>query len=160
MEPQTPSEPYVRLAAKQGDRRWNEASERLHLANEYAQGGLKGLFLANGGAIVALLTFIGNAKVNGPNAGELWSSFMWFSIGLASVLAAYIAGYVSHAFYMQAAFNLSAQGDSEAHQTGESFDFSSPERKGGHAEWIGIGLVIFSLISFLLGAFRTLSAMT
>ena len=148
------------LAAKEADRLRTEASERLKLANEYALGGLKGLFLANGGAIVALLTFVGNEKARNVNADGLWCGFIWFSLGLAAILAAYVAGYVSHANYMQAEFKLSAQEDSNAFQTGNNYDHSADETRGNFAENVGIGLVIISLGMFVLGAFASLDAIT
>lgn len=148
------------LSAKEAERHWNEASDRLRLANDYAHGGLKGLFLANGGAIVALLTFLGNAKTLNHNSVELWCGFFSFSIGLGSVLAAYIAGYVSHAFYMQAAANRSAEEASKANHTNREFDSSSPDRKGSCAEWTGIGFAIAALMFFLIGAFMALAAIT
>jgi len=156
----SPSELREQLAAKEGDRRWHEASDRLKMANEYAHGGLKGLFLANGGAIVALLTFIGNAKLQQADAAALQCSFTLFSLGLGLVLAAYIAGYVSHAYSMQAALNQAAQEDGIAHRTGESFDSSTPDNKAGRAECFGIVLAALALALFVSGAFVALGAIT
>ena len=157
---QDPHGSRAELAAKDADRLRNAAADRLKLANECAHGALKGLFIANGGAIIALLTFVGNAKIRVPETSDLRCGFELFSSGLAAVLMAYVAGYVSHAFYMQAEFNLSSQADSKAYQTGEEFDHLAHERRGNCAESIGIGLAILSLILFVGGAFAALDAIT
>ena len=160
MPSQDPKGSRAELAAKEADRFRSAAADRLKLANEYAHGALKGLFVANGGAIIALLTFVGNTKTRISATSDLRCGFQLFSLGLAAVLMAYVAGYVSHAFYMQAEFNLSAQEDSKAYQTGEQFTHQAQERRGSCAEYTGIGLAVLSLIMFVCGAFAALDAIT
>lgn len=61
---------------------------------DLVQGALRSFILVNGGAIVALLTFIGNRDVRGVSQ-DLWVSLMSFSgglgFGLASTALAYLA---------------------------------------------------------------------
>ena len=161
MEPQKDLNGFNReLAIKEADRRWNEASERLKYATGYAQAGLKGLFLANGAAIVALLTFIGNAKEMRFDSLGIWWAFALFSSGVATVLATNILGYVSQALYMQASLRLSWQADSAAHETGQTFKPQKYEDRGSWAEIAGIVLAVISLSAFVVGAFVALDAIT
>lgn len=51
-----------------------ETAERLKLQAEMAHAALKGLTLANGGAIVALFTFLGNSR-SAVDRGDLWWAF-------------------------------------------------------------------------------------
>ena len=148
------------LAAKEADRRWNEAIERHKAASDYAHAGLKGLFLANGGAIVALLTFIGNVRPAPIDTRGIWWAFAWFSLGLATILLTHILGFVSQTAYMQACLNLSWEADSAAHGTGHSYNHGSHERRGSWAELFAVGLVLVSLVLFVIGAFVTLNAIT
>lgn len=140
------------LAIKEAERRWTDASERLKYANEYAQAALKGLFLANGAAIVALLTFIGNKEAHFGARG-IWWAFFWFSLGLASVIATNVLGYISQASYMRASLNISWQASSDAHKLGHNFDHKKDEGRGEVAENTGIALSVLSLTNFLIGVF-------
>ncbi|HVR90463.1 MAG TPA: hypothetical protein VHG29_05160 [Novosphingobium sp.] len=147
------------LAIKEADRRWDEASERLKFSTEYAQAGLKGLFIANGAAIIALLTFLGNAHPSyEPRA--LWWSFVWFASGISCALAAYIAAYLSQAILMNASFSESRKAESAAYETGVGYDPSRFERNGERAASAGLWLAGLSLICFVVGAFVALDAIT
>lgn len=145
------------LALLEGQRRWDETADRLRYSVEYAQAGLKGLFLANGAAIVALLTFVGNTHRQ-VEAIALWWSFIWFALGLATVLAAYICAYVSQSEIMQAVFKQSRAAESAAFKTGQRFDPVSHEIAGERAVKAGLLLSIAALVFFVLGAFVALDA--
>lgn len=74
----------------------------LYLTNAvgYGQQIAKGLFLAHGGAMIALLTFIGSFKnpdgtANVELAVALSSSFWWFGWGLATALGVAGIGYLN-----------------------------------------------------------------
>lgn len=146
------------LAIRGSDQSWADAVDRLKYATDYAQGGLKGLFLANGAAIVSSLTFLGNTKETHLNPIGVWWAFFWFSIGLAAVLFAYILGYVAHASYMQAAIQYSRQADRAAHNLAQQSNVKSFDIYGGWAENVGIALASCSLIAFVIGAFVALDA--
>lgn len=145
------------LALLEGQRRWDETSDRLRYSVEYAQAGLKGLFLANGAAIIALLTFVGNTRRQVESVA-LWWSFSWFALGLAAVLAAYICAYVSQSEIMHAAFKQSRAAESAAFKTGQCFDPVSHEDAGNLAVIAGLWLAIAALGLFVLGAFVALDA--
>lgn len=145
------------LALLEGQRRWDETTDRLRYSNEYAQAGLKGLFLANGAAIIALLTFVGNSK-RAIDPSGLWWSFAWFSVGLAMVLFAYICAYLSQDLIMKAVFKLSRAAESAAHGTKQHFDHRQHENAGECAVKLALGSAVGGLLSFICGAFVALDA--
>lgn len=61
----------------------------VSLANE----GLKALVLINGGAVVALLTFLGNAKFGGSGAARFAGPMALFALGVVAALVGYIMAY-------------------------------------------------------------------
>ncbi len=145
---------------READRRMTDASERLKFATDYAQGGLRGLFLANGAAIVSLMTLLGNAKDVRIDPVGIWWAFACFSLGLAVILLTYILGYLAQSSYMQASLHISLQAESDAHGTGHFFDYLKHERRGSRAEYAGIFFASTSLIAFVCGAFVALNAIT
>ena len=84
-----------------------DASERVRLQGSIADAGMKALVLANGGAMIALFTFVGNVLTRvGPSpfsAGKLWLAFAFFVAGLVAALACYVFAFLSQdRFYAQA----------------------------------------------------------
>lgn len=147
-------------AREEASRRWDEATERLKFATEYAHAGLKGLFLANGGAILALLTFLGNNRSARVESNDIWWAFISFAVGLSGVLAAYIAGYASHASTMQAIFARYANALSVSQGVPGSADSTKYDKLANRTENFGIALFVASLVSFVCGAFLALDAIT
>ena len=145
-------------ASGEATRRWEEAAERLKFATEYAHAGLKGLFLANGGAILALLTILGNAKVPHLAKHGIFCAFVCFTLGLSAVLAAYIMGYVSHASSMQATFARHMNALQTAEGVPENSDSTGHDRHANWAENLGFFFVVVSLALFISGAFVALDA--
>ena len=147
------------VARAEGQRWWDSAHDRLRFSVEYAQAGIKALFLANGGGILALLTFAGNSgAVVEPRA--LFWSFVWFGIGCFSALSIYIAGYVSQGLVMQAEFIESRRAISDSLELEQSFDATPFETKSEVAERVGLSCAFISLGMFLLGALVGLDSVT
>ncbi|MBV7265999.1 hypothetical protein [Erythrobacter ani] len=153
------SEEQKQVARDEGERWWNSAHDRLRFSVEYAQAGIKSLFLANGGGIVSLLTFAGNTKaIVEPDA--LFWSFIWFGIGCFAALVIYIAGYESQGYVMQAEYERSRQALSDSLELERVFDPSPHEHKSHRAERLGFVAALVSLSMFLLGALVGLDAIT
>ena len=147
-------------ANDEASRRWDEAAERLKFATAYAHAGLKGLFLANGGAIVALLTFLGNAQAAHVEKHKIWWAFVCFTLALSLVLAAYIAGYASHASSMQATFARYMNALRAAQGFPGNSDAARDESRANFTENLGLAFVVASLALFVCGAFVALDAIT
>lgn len=95
------------------------------LATQYAIEGLKALTLAQGGAVVAILSFAGNAGPERINPGVVASSLTWFAGGLAAALVMFITTYSAQSY--------AAQGDT---------------KRTGWWEWAGRAFLLASLVMF------------
>jgi len=147
------------IAREEGQRWWDSAHDRLNFSVQYAQAGIKSLFLANGGGILALLTLAGNkGAILEPRA--LFWSFVWFGAGCFAALAIYIAGYISQGLVMQAEFHHSRQAISDSLELGRSFDATPFEKKSELTEKIGLICAFISLGMFVAGALVGLDAIT
>jgi hypothetical protein len=129
-----------------------EGLERLKYQVEYSQSALRNLQLVNGGAIIALLTFIGNVEEGIDRISILWS-FIWFSIGLVSSLASYLGAYISQARFMDVAFLQAWQAQHRAQGSLRTFPHDKEMKCGNLALAIGIVLAVLSVLCFMIGAF-------
>ncbi len=118
------------------------AQETYRSMVEYARGMLRFCFLANGGAIIAILTFIGNLYGKGNSVPSMKAPLIIFLIG---VLLAGIAGITT--YYTQfMLFN-------------ESIHDTDAEGWSSHVIWLRITLtlIVISICAFAAGAFMAVS---
>lgn len=157
MPPGMEPEEYRRAIAKHDYEDYKaEVAERLKLQAEFAHAALKGLTFANGGAIVALFTFIGNSEAQ-VERSDLWWAFALFGLGLASTLVAYVSGFFSQGFYMQATQEQAWNAQEDMLGGQGSRDFKVNYRRGELIEYLGVGAAISSVIAFIIGAGFALS---
>jgi hypothetical protein len=71
-----------------------EAEYRGESANLYAQAGLRNLMLINGGAIISLLTFLGNTR-GLYDAASLRTAMIAYVAGLVAAVVAHLTAYIS-----------------------------------------------------------------
>ena len=71
---------------------WNKSHE---LATQYAIEGLRALTLANGGAVVAVLSFAGSAGADRIKPALVAASLMWFVAGLVLALLTMLLAYLA-----------------------------------------------------------------
>ena len=136
-----------------------DAQKRLDFSVGYAQAGIKALFLVNGTAILALLTFLGNGgDLHEPRA--IFWAFVWFTCGVTAVLIAYFGAYFSQAYYMQVSIAAAWNAQAVAHDIDRRFDGTSDRVKGDLANKIAILGAIGGLAFFIVGAFVALDAIT
>ena len=136
-----------------------DAEKRLEFADSYAHAGLKSLFLVNGAAIVALLTFAGNADLEFDKRGIFWS-FAWFSIGICFNITSYFGAYFNQNFYMITSTKRSLNAKYAALGIPHTIDESKDMRTGNI--WIGVAILsaVLSFVLFVTGAFVALVAIT
>ena len=89
------------LAATRAD-----AMERVRQQHSLSEKGLGALMIANGGALIGLFTFIGNAAGKAAihfDLAMIWAAFWLFCVGVGATLAAYLMAFLSQdRFYFQA----------------------------------------------------------
>lgn len=101
----------IEYARSHHDREYGRGLKLMELARENAALALKSMFLLNGGAAIAVLTFIGGAFVetsNKPNIQplQLFDSLAWFSRGAAAAVVAMAFAYFAAACAANASHNL------------------------------------------------------
>lgn len=105
--------------------------------------GMKALQLVNGGAVVALLAYLGQSSDRATLAPQVRCSMTLFILGLATATATFIPSYLTQL----ALYN-------EDIRPAES-------RSAKHQTWLNIALVLafVSLVCFIIGAFSAISAL-
>lgn len=136
-----------------------EAADRIKNQMSIADATMKALLLANGGAMVALFTFVGNLIAKSTtkplfDAPALWTAFACFVAGLVAALLTHAFAFLSQErFYHQSMHEVWR--NQTMLLTGEGIDLSEPElravRFGQIAYCVAFVLAIASMVSFALG---------
>ena len=132
-----------------------EAACRLRFQVEYSQSALRNLTLVNGGAIIALLTFIGNSNSTMSIISTKWS-FSWFSLGLFLSLISYFGAFFSQKFFMNVSFYKAWNAQYQARSLPAPYDITQDFKKGNRAMCAGIISALFSATCFVIGSFVAL----
>lgn len=136
-----------------------EATDRIKNQMSIADATMKALLLANGGAMVALFTFVGNliAKSSAKplfDAYALWTAFACFVAGLVAALLTHAFAFISQErFYHQSMHEVWR--NQTMLLTGEAIDLTDPElravRFGQVAYSVAFVLAVASMICFAVG---------
>lgn len=115
--------------------------------------------LANGGAIIALLTFIGNTggKVD---PARMKSAFALYAAGLVLVFVAYIGAFFCQFFYYNAAQFAAWNAQRKALGGADAYDVAAQMTRGNIAIGAAIFACLASLITFICGSVSALNALT
>ncbi len=132
-----------------------EAGERLRFQTEFSQSALKNLTFVNGGAIIALFTFIGNDNAQ-FDANYLRWSFAAFLIGLFLSLFSYIGAYFSQGMFMHVTIIQAWNSQLRMHGFDEKYDFKKEIKLGNVNLYLAIMLAVGSLIGFGVGSYCAL----
>jgi hypothetical protein len=135
-----------------------EAAERLRFATDFAQSGLKALFLANGGAMVALFTLIGNHGALKPDTTLIWWSFAAFVAGLVFALLSSLGAHISQNLYYILAQAIAWNARDQVHGGPAGHDLERPYNLGTIAQRGATVAAIVSLAGFAAGAGLALAA--
>lgn len=141
------------LAASRAD-----AAERVRNQQSFAEKGLGALTVANGGALIGLFTFIGNAVGKHTairfDLSHLWLAFGAFCVGVALTLIAYLLAFWSQVhFYRQAMHEVErfhrslAFPDRAVDQTAENKANSSGQKAYG----VAFFAALLALAAFVAG---------
>lgn len=162
IDPWKPGGAYFDTNLRDYERYSAEEAQRLGFQHDFAQAALKSSVLVNGGAIVALFTFLGNDKAVLDPDWLFWS-FGCFAFALACGLAAYLGAFLSQGFYMnfiayRATQSRNAMGsipDEEGHGAKER----RQEALGDIAIRFAVGACVLSLSGFVAGSLCALLGM-
>lgn len=138
------------MMVSQTDIDWEDFKLRHEAAVGYAQASLKSLILVNGGAILALLTFLGNTNAEfGPRG--MFYAFVWFSVGLTLSMLAHGLAYFVQESYLNAA---------AARMNGKVEETNGANRSGSVFIFAAALCCLGGLVLFITGAFVALFAIT
>jgi hypothetical protein len=151
--PPEPRPPNPRLA----EFYLEDATDRLRFQQEFSLAGFKTLILINGGAVIGLLTYAGNAKAR-LDPGSLKWAFAGYIAGLACAVFSYLCGYLGQAQIM---LHSSSAGLAEIGVA--PVDQKDQDRRLRLSNvWINIaiGLCVASLLAFIGGSAAAMFGLT
>ena len=135
-----------------------ESEDRLRFQIEFAQAALGNLLLVNGGAILALLTALGNSRLEHDDRGVFWS-FVWFGCGLSTALLAYFCAFYSQLHFYNSASYKTWNTQAQLHALEAQYDHVGDFSRGNLALFLGAMLAFLSLAMFVTGSFVALEAL-
>ncbi|MCB5423971.1 hypothetical protein H0274_01760 [Altererythrobacter sp. CC-YST694] len=134
-----------------------EMRHRSEVGNQLGQATLKSLMLVNGGAIISLLTFIGNkGAVAHPEL--IKDAMLCFGFGIFTTLIAYFCAYFSQNAFLFYASAVSENGNRELSDDTPEYDPDLYLRRGNKALYGAIALSVISLSCFIGGALTAVNA--
>ena len=135
-----------------------EMVERMKIQTEFAHSVLRGLTLGNGGAIIALFTFIGNSNRSLPfEQQSIWCAFAIFIGGLTATFISAIGGYFSQSFYLVSTTYEAWSSQAEMLGNEQRWDHIKPYNRGTIAEYTGVAAAFIGLACFAVGSCFALS---
>jgi hypothetical protein len=134
-----------------------DATDRLLFQQEFSVAGFKTLMLINGGAVIALLTYAGNANHRTAAANLQWA-FGGYIAGLVAGVLAYLTAYAGQALIMR--FSAAA---ALAELRIKDLDQEIQDRRERRANLcisFGVGLCVLSLLSFVAASIAAMRGLT
>lgn len=148
-----PEDPRTAIARQDYELVLTDINERLRLQGEFSLAAFRGLTLANGGAIVALFTFIGNSH-EGYDSLRIWLAFGCFVAGLALTLASTMIAFIAQSYFMK--HGVSTLWEIQGIIHSKPVDYGKAKKRemmvGNIAEGIAVGAAVLALLSFVSGA--------
>ena len=136
-----------------------EALARLQYQVDYSKALLGALTVGNGGAIIALLTFIGNtgSKVD---PASMQGAFGVYGLGLTFVLVAYASGFFTQLYFYDVCQMQAWNAQAEALGGKGENEFDGAMKKGNRALVAGVIVSLASLGCFVGASLLALDAIT
>jgi len=136
----------------------SSSAERVRFQQEIGTNAIRSMMLANGGAILALLTFVGNSRKT-FDAGDLFWAFSCFGAGVALSLLSYFAAYFSQAFFIDHDVYTAWNNQDELVSGEPRFSRQAAQgwTKGNVVIWVAILLLLAALGTFVAGSYFALN---
>ncbi|MCL4671473.1 MAG: hypothetical protein KJZ64_00745 [Sphingomonadaceae bacterium] len=135
--------------------------DRLQFSHDGEVNFVRGLFVANGGAIVALLTFLGRADVLEPRAA-FWS-FVWLGTGIVFAMLTSLFSMLANNCHFTSNYRrleLERGGFDESTFAWLTTDEALNVKRGNAAHRAMVLVGMLSVASFVTGIFVALDAIT
>lgn len=132
-----------------------EASDRLRFQHEIGLAAVRSVLLANGGAVVALLTFIGNKEAN-FDAADLSRAFTFFSLGIGASLLSMWSSYVGQEWLSNMRTSIAWNYQQDMRGKPRSNEFEKERTAGWRLMLVSSAFVLTGVGSFIAGAFTAL----
>jgi ABC-type multidrug transport system fused ATPase/permease subunit len=155
----TDSETSREIGRQDYEAQTTEALARVQFQIDYSKTLFNGLTLANGGAILAILTFIGN-NAGKVDPAKMMYSFSFYIAGLVLVFLAYIGAFFSQFFFYNAAQFMAWNAQATSAGNDPLHDFETEARRGNISMIAGVVCCFASLITFVCGSMSALRALT
>jgi hypothetical protein len=139
------------------DNERQDLEERLRLQSQIGMGAVRSIFLVNGGAIIGLLTFLGNSKSD-FDVRSMHTAFIWFLFGLFFAVLAPVAGFLSQTHYQRSSYREMI--DMLRLRTSAAPENDHVESAGRAERWLLTGLlfVVASFACFAVGSLGAVSS--
>lgn len=158
----TPEDREIELAKLEHEQLKQEFSDRLRIQEGLGTAGLKSLIIVNGGALIALFTFIGNVGAAGAivDVNHVWRGFAFFVAALAAAIAAQVTAY-----FMQSKYGIATTYElwnAQSRIVGKpaTYDHRAPHAAGNAFMILTAVLVVASFMLFCAGAGFSLSGVS
>jgi len=137
-----------------------DVGNRVRFQHEFALAGFRTLVLINGGAIIALLTYMGNVAEKHA-AHALGSAFIWYVVGLSSTTIAYVFAYYSQGMFLtvsivEAQIWLGVTADPDA----DNAKSKKALKRGKWCIYAAVVATILGLASFVAGSSCAMAGLT
>lgn len=143
-----------------------DAADRVRIQATLADRALQSIMLANGGALVALFTFVGNVGQKGGGGiafdpAGLKAAFLCFAIGLFLGLLTHLAAFISQDRFYQASMSEAFRNQRIMSTGQQDTDQVAMIRFMNHGIFVyiaGLGLFVVGVGLFIAGSWFALSA--
>lgn len=133
-----------------------EYLDRLRYQVEFAQSSLRGMMLVNGGALIALFTFIASSDAK-FDPTPIWWSFAAFSIGLAATVFAKMAAFFSMGDYLISTQYQMWNRQSLITGASDAWDGDSPWKRAQRWQLAAVGGITVGFVGFVAGSILALA---
>jgi hypothetical protein len=150
------------IRGAEAERWWQVSRDAMAYSKDYGTVAVNSLILVNGGALLALLSFLAASEVRDQLTGpaiirSVYWTFFFFALGMGLALVTAGVGYLN---YLWIAFSQPGPSDlSEYVLEGRTSGWTS-HRGINITLVVGVGAATFSLGSFLTGCFFALTTIT
>ena len=153
--PPAPNDPNREIQRMDYEASIKEASDRLRFQQEIGLAAVRSTLLVNGGAVVALLTFIGNTQGRFDDA-DLRRAFTFFCVGVVASLLSMWTAYIGQEWLSNMRTSIAWNYQENMRGKPPAHDFEKERKSGWILMAISSAFVLTGVVTFIAGAFAAL----